>query len=102
MASSKRDKTIKKNKNDVIYKNYVLNKMGMWVQFILVILILFFILMTLFDNKYKYMNIVKILTGLVLIVMAYNNHKIYKRKYFTIIYSLIGILVLTVSIINLI
>lgn len=100
MASSKQNKTIKKNKNDVIYKNYVLNKMGMWVQFILVILILFFILMTLFDNKY--MNIVKILTGLVLIVMAYNNHKIYKRKYFTIIYSLIGILVLTVSIINLI
>ena len=89
-----------KNKNDIIYKNYVLNKTGMWVQFILVLLMLVFVIMSLFDSNY--MKIVTIITGLTLLVMAYNNHKIYKRKKFTLIYSTIGVIVLIMGIINLI
>ena len=89
-----------KNKNDIIYKNYILNKTGMWVQFILVLLMLVFVIMSLFDSNY--MKIVTIITGLALLVMAYNNHEIYKRKKFTLIYSAIGVIVLIMGIINLI
>lgn len=89
-----------KNKNDIIYKNYILNKTGMWIQFILVLLMLVFVIMSLFDSNY--MKIVTIITGLALLAMAYNNHKIYKRKKFTLIYSAIGVIVLIMGIINLI
>ena len=42
----------------------------------------------------------KIVLGLDLLIMAYNNHIMYKRKNFTLIYSIMGILLIILGILT--
>lgn len=100
MADSKGDKTKGKNKNDVIYKNYVLNKIGITMQIVLVGLVLIFAVVSIFNPSCQY--ICTLFTGLALLVMAYNNYKIYKRKSFTMVYIIVGVLVLIFTVLDLI
>lgn len=72
------------NKNDKIYKNYAWNQAGMLVQFILIFFLIVFGIITIFHNEFKLACFLT--AGLILLVMAYNNHRIYKRKKLTILY----------------
>lgn len=77
------------------------NKYGLIIQLLLVLAVLVLLLLTAFDKIY--LTIAEIVTGLALLVMAYNNHNVYNRKYLTIIYIIFGILVIisgTVDLIN--
>jgi hypothetical protein len=82
MKMSKKEK----NKNDRIFKEYSLKQAGMLVQIILVFFLIIFAILTIFYSQLKIACF--LISGLTLIVMAYNNHKIYKRKTLTIIYLL--------------
>ena len=73
-----------KNKNDQIYKDYVLKKVGLSVQFTLLFLLVLFGIITIFQPGFKIACFITM--GLALLVIAYNNHKIYKRKALTIPY----------------
>lgn len=79
------------NKNDKIYKNYVWNQTGMLVQFILLFFLFVFGIITIFHHEFKLACF--LVMTLILLVMAYNNHRIYKRKYLTIIYIVGALLV---------
>lgn len=76
------------------------NKYGLIVQLLLVFAILILLLLSAFDRIY--LTIAEIVTGLALIVMAYNNHTVFNRKYLTIIYALFGIVVIVDGVISLI
>lgn len=68
------------------------NAVSMLVQIILVLFDIVFLIMGLF---YKELFIIcEIITGLTMFVLAFNNQKIYKRKYMTYIYAFLGIVIL--------
>lgn len=58
--------------------------LGLLIQLVLVICSIIFFIISLFEKTFLYLA--EILVALTLFVMAYNNQKTYKRKYFTIIY----------------
>ena len=64
---------------------------GVWIQAILTALIVIFLIINFFVPVLLILEIIFILT---LLVMSYNNYKIYKRKGFTILYIVAAILVL--------
>ncbi|MCI5552311.1 MAG: hypothetical protein MR388_00540 [Tenericutes bacterium] len=64
---------------------------GVWIQAILTALIVIFLIINFFVPVLLILEILFILT---LLVMSYNNYKIYKRKGFTILYIVAAILVL--------
>ena len=82
----------KKNKNDEIFRRYSLNQAGMLIQFILVIALILFIILTIFHPALKVVS--QIILFLTLLIMAYNNYHIYKRKTFTIIYLVVALFIL--------
>ncbi len=89
-----------KNKNDKIYRNYAFNQAGMLVQVVLVFCLLVFAVISIFNSEF--MPAVTLVTGLTLLVMAYNNYRIYKRKSFTMLYIAIGVIVLIFGVLDLI
>ena len=65
---------------------------GLMAQLVLVLILIVILLLSLF---YKFLlPVAEIVAGLALIVMGYNNQRIYKRKAMTIIYIVFGVLVL--------
>lgn len=64
---------------------------GVWIQAILTALIVIFLIINFFVPVLLILEILFILT---LLVMSYNNYKIYKRNGFTILYIVAAILVL--------
>lgn len=68
-------------------------KIALYTQIVLSLLLLIFGVITMFFNS-DFMPVVYILLSLVLFIMAWNNYKIYKRKYITVIYLLFGIVTL--------
>lgn len=64
---------------------------GVWIQAILTALIVIFLIINFFVPVLLILEILFIST---LLVMSYNNYKIYKRKGFTILYIVAAILVL--------
>ena len=66
--------------------------LGLIAQLVLVLILIVILLLSLF---YKFLlPVAEIVAGLALIVMGYNNQRIYKRKAMTIIYIVFGVLVL--------
>ncbi len=64
---------------------------GLMVQLILVLILVIVLLLSLF---FKFLlPVAEILAGAALIVMGYNNYRIYKRKAMTAIYIAFGIIV---------
>lgn len=85
-----------KNKNDKLYKQYLLKKIGMTIQTVFVLCLVLFGVLSIFNSKMlKFLNLS---LGLSLLSMAYNNYIIYKRKLFTLIYLIVGIIVLIAAI----
>ena len=64
---------------------------GVWIQAILTALIVIFLIINFFTPVLFLLEILFILT---LLVMSYNNYKIYKKNGFTILYIVAAILVL--------
>ena len=66
--------------------------LGLMAQLVLVLILIVILLLSLF---YKFLlAVAEIVAGLALIVMGYNNQRVYKRKAMTIIYIVFGVLVL--------
>lgn len=67
------------------------NNIALIIQFTLCISLVIALIMSLFISELSLLT--KIITILLLIDMAYNNYTIYERKYFTVVYLVVAILV---------
>ena len=76
-----------------------INNIGLLVQFILAVIVIILSIISIFVNEL--FQFAEIVISLTLFVIAYNNQKIYKRKMFTIIYTLIGIFILISALVTL-
>lgn len=77
--------------------NVILNLPTVVLQFFLTILIMIFMVITCFKQGII-LIILEVLLTLMLFLLSYNNYKIYKRKNFTLIYMIVGLLMLIVTI----
>ena len=59
------------------------NDLGLMIQFILIFWIVVFGIITLIEQSF--FNGMELLVSCTLLVMAYNNHKTFKRKYLSLI-----------------
>ncbi len=75
-----------------------LNQVGLLSQIVLISLLLYFVIFYLFLPEI--FDVICYIVSLLLIVMAYNNQKIYKRKFLTIVYLIVGILTFVLTILN--
>lgn len=82
-------------------KSFNSKKVFLYLQVFLSVLLLIFGIITMFFNK-DFMIGVYLLLSLVLFMMAWNNFKIYKRKYISILYTIFGIITLVSFILELI
>ena len=73
---------------------------GILVQIILTIALIMFVLLYLISNISSFATIVGMLVGPLLLAMAFNNHVSFKRKYFTLIYLIVGIVSFAISFIG--
>ena len=73
----------------------------LWVniQVIMTILVVIFLILSFVSSK-KYFLGMEVCMGLDLLVMAYNNYLIYKRKNVTVMYAIIGVLVLVYALLG--
>ncbi len=78
--------------------NKKINQTSLFIQIILLVILVYFLTLVIFIPNFK--NLVDYLLSFTLIVMAYNNYKIYKRKNMTLLYSIVGSLLLVMSIIE--
>lgn len=81
-------------------KTYNLKAITLYIQIVLIILLAVFGVITLFFNK-DMLKVVYFLLAATLTVMAWNNHKFYKKKYLTIIYGVFALLTLVSGILEL-
>ena len=81
-----------KNKNDQIYADYRLKKVSLMLQAILLLILILAFILSFFYPIFS--PISDIIMSFIFLVIAYNNHTIYKRKYFTPIYILFSIIML--------
>ena len=68
------------------------NDLGLMIQFILIFWIIVFSIITLIEQTF--FNGMEILVSLTLLVMAYNNHKTFKRKHLTLVYIVVALLII--------
>lgn len=87
---SKKDKNI----NDKLYKEYKVKKIGLNTQFTLMIVLIILLVLRLFNPFFKAYYLLALAINL--LVIAYNNHTIYKRKYFTLLYLIVGLISLII------
>ena len=73
-------------------------KIGLFIQFVLCICTIIFFIVSLFEKSF--FVLVELLIALTLFAMAYNNAKIYKRKYFTVIYIIFASLIIISNILE--
>ncbi|MEG2322183.1 MAG: hypothetical protein RSB71_01660 [Bacilli bacterium] len=73
----------------------IVSQIALLLQIVLGIFVLTFAIASLFEREL--FIICEILIGLLMFVIAYNNQKIYKRKYMTVVYIGLGIVIITSS-----
>lgn len=69
-----------------------INSLGLFIQFVLLITITILAICTMFIYELSF--VVQALVVLLLFVMSFNNYKVFKRKGFTVLYSLTGLALL--------
>ena len=79
-------------------KEYSSNEVGLLVQVVLIELLLIFAIINLITDIF--MPAFYAILSMIMFVMAYNNKKIYKRKYMTRVYVIIGIFVAVSTIVE--
>ena len=84
----KNTKITKDNINTINALNIV------FVDIQIVATILTVILAVLFIFNQKYMKLFEFSLGVNLLIMAFNNYKIYKRSKLTLVYAIVGIIIL--------
>ena len=72
--------------------NKKINDMGLFLQAFLVIVMAICFIMSFYIKEFTFLA--NILLGCVFLTMSHNNERIYKKKYLTIIYALVGVIVL--------
>lgn len=83
---------MKEVNNNINKKDDNLLSSGLLIQIITAIFALVFMISSIFESSL--LSIGQIFIALLLFIMAYNNYKIYHRKYVTSIYILVGIIFL--------
>ena len=76
------------------------NTYGLVIQLLLVLAVVVLLVLSAWDRIF--LQIAEIVTGFALIAMAYNNHTVYNRKYLTVIYVIVGLLVIVDGMVSLI
>ena len=82
-------------------KTHDFKAITLYLQIFLIILLVIFVVITLFFNDKMLVVVYFILSG-ILSLMAWNNHKFYKRKYMSILYLAFAFLTLVSGILELI
>ena len=75
------------------------NIIGVNIQIIVTVIAVIFGIITIFKNSFS--PFFKISVGVDLLIMAYNNHKIYHKKNLTIIYIVFAVLVIVLGVLSL-
>ena len=84
------------NIKQINLKEYSSNEVGLLMQVVLIELLLIFSIISLLTDIF--MPVFYAILAMIMFVMAYNNYKIYKKKYMTPIYIIVGIFVLVTTI----
>ena len=79
-------------------KEYSSSEVGLLVEVVLIELLLIFAVINLITNVF--MPAFYAILTMIMFVMAYNNKKIYKKKYMTSIYTIVGLFVLISTIVE--
>lgn len=79
-------------------KTSAISNLGIFIQFILIVLVSIFAIISSFIPEF--FVLVKVLLGLILLIMSYNNYSIFKRKGFTVIYGIAGLATIIITIID--
>lgn len=95
------EKTIKQKVDnrtvlEILKNNGEVSNIGLFVQIILISTLLILFLMNFFIPEIS--MTIEIVLALSLFATAYNNHTIFRRKYFTVIYVVAGILVILATV----
>ena len=83
--------------NQDIMKKQI-NQIGLFIQIILLVILVYFLTLLIFIPEFR--NVVDYILSFLLIIMAVNNYKIYKRKKMTIVYGAIGVILLVLTILG--
>jgi len=81
-------------------KTHDFKSITLYIQIVLIILLAIFGVITLFFNK-DMLKVVYFILSAILLLMAWNNHKFYKRKYASIVYLSFALLTLVSGILEL-
>ena len=84
------------NVTQVKLKEYKSDEVGLLMQVVLIELLLIFSIISLLTDIF--MPVFYAILAMIMFVMAYNNYKIYKKKYMTPIYIIVGLFVLVTTI----
>ena len=79
-------------------KEYSSNEVGLLVQVVLIELLLIFAIINLITDVF--MPAFYAILAMIMFVMAYNNKNIYKRKYMTSVYVIVGIFITVTTLIE--
>lgn len=85
-----------KKENNIEKKQ--INQISLFIQIILLVILVYFLTLLIFIPQFQ--NVVDYILSFLLITMAYNNYKIYKRKNLTFVYGIVGILLLIAAIVG--
>lgn len=88
----------KKKKNNKINE---FNILGINIQIILTIVVVVFLLLYLIVGS-KFLNLLYLFIGLDLLIMGYNNNKVFKKEGFTIVYYASGVALIVYSILRMV
>lgn len=79
-------------------KEYSSKEVGLLVQVVLIELLLIFAIINLITNVFQ--PAFYVILAMIMFVMAYNNRIIYKRKYMTSVYTVVGVFVLITTLVE--
>lgn len=74
-------------------KEQLLKNIGIYAQAILSIFLILTIIVYAISKEQLFINLTIVYMSLLMFVMAYNNHIMFKRKYFSILYIVTGLLI---------
>lgn len=80
------------NTKIVDVKEFNNDKIGILVEVVLIEILIIFSIITLFSDLF--MPTLYVILSMILFTMAYNNIKIFKKKYMTPVYIIVGLFVL--------
>lgn len=79
-------------------KNKKIDNLGIFLQIILLVAVIISMITSLFIGPL--MVVTDSLITLLLLVLCYNNYTLYKRKYLTVIYFIVGIIWLVLTLVG--